>query len=238
MLKCIIIDDEPLAIQLLTDYVSKTPYLQLQSSFTDPIEAMHYLNEHEVDFCFLDIQMPELTGIQFMKIVKKKLHFVMTTAYDQYAIEGYEHDVIDFLLKPITLERFMIATEKVKKRLAKSEAKKEIQIKLKEDTGYIFVKSEYKVQKVNTEEILFIESMGDYAAIQLAEAKILTLENMKNLVERLPESQFVRVHRSFIISLSKIDFIERNRVKISDRLIPISSSYQKGFWEMVNGTDQ
>lgn len=231
MLNCIIIDDEPLAIDLLKDYVSKTQFLELLASFTNPIEAMHFANDNDVDLILLDIQMPELTGIQFMKIMQDKSNFILTTAYDKFALEGYEYDVIDFLLKPITFERFMVAANKAKDRLAN--LSDSINTESQEPKDYIFVKSEYKIQKVDLSDILYLEGMGDYINVQRSSGKLLTLENIKSFHERLPSSRFLRVHKSYIISLEKIDFIERNRVKIGDKLIPISNTYQKDFWKRV-----
>ena len=231
MLNCIIIDDEPLAIDLLKDYVSKTQFLELLESFTNPIEAMHFVNDNDVDLILLDIQMPELTGIQFMKIMQDKSNFILTTAYDKFALEGYEYDVIDFLLKPITFERFMVAANKAKDRLVN--LSDSINKESQEPKDYIFVKSEYKIQKVDLSDILYLEGMGDYINIQRSSGKLLTLENIKSFHERLPNSRFLRVHKSYIISLEKIDFIERNRVKIGNKLIPISNTYQKEFWERV-----
>jgi len=232
MLKCLIIDDEPLAISLLKDYVDKTEFLQLQNTFINPIEAMHFISENQVDLCFLDIQMPELTGIQFMKIMQSKCQFIMTTAYNQYAIDGYEFDVVDFLLKPITFDRFMIAANKAQEKLEIKPSTSNSSVD--EERDYIFVKSEYKMQKINLSEILYFEGMGDYVSIITEKERILTLESVKSFQERLPASRFMRVHKSFIISFNKINFIERNRIKINDKLIPISNSYQKKFWENIN----
>ncbi|MEL6718269.1 MAG: LytTR family DNA-binding domain-containing protein [Bacteroidota bacterium] len=233
MIKCLIIDDEPLAIQLLADYVQKSQDVELVDTFSNPIEALHFLNENEVDLLFLDIQMPELTGIQLMKITKGKYEIILTTAYDQYALEGYDFDVVDYLLKPISLDRFMLAVEKAKKRIQQETSA----IVVKETTSskdYIFVKSGYKTLKINLSEILHLESLGDYVAIHTDTEKILTLENMSYFEESLPKEDFIRIHRSHIISISKIDFIEKNRVVIAERYIPISASYQALFWERIN----
>jgi len=233
MIKCIIIDDEPLAIQLLADYVQKSKGLELVNTFSNPIEALHFLSENEVDLLFLDIQMPELTGIQLMKITKGKYQVVLTTAYDQYALEGYDFDVVDYLLKPISLDRFMLAIEKVKKRIQKETPT----VMVKETNNfkeYIFVKSGYKTLKINLSEILHLESLGDYVAIHTTTEKILTLENMSHFEEILSSEGFLRIHRSHIIALSKIDFIERNRIVIKERYIPISASYQASFWKKIN----
>ncbi|MEM8525291.1 MAG: LytTR family DNA-binding domain-containing protein [Bacteroidota bacterium] len=234
MIKCLIIDDEPLAIQLLADYVQKSKDLELVDTFSNPIEALHFLGVNEVDLLFLDIQMPELTGIQLMKITKGKYEVILTTAYDQYAMEGYDFDVVDYLLKPISLDRFMLAVEKVKKRLAVEEPSTVAKEKIK-PKDYIFVKSGYKTLKINLSDILHLESLGDYVAIHTSKEKILTLENMSHFEDILPAEDFLRVHRSHIISISKIDFIERNRVVIAEKYIPISATYQSTFWEHVTG---
>ncbi|MEL6942022.1 MAG: LytTR family DNA-binding domain-containing protein, partial [Bacteroidota bacterium] len=171
--------------------------------------------------------------IQLMKITKVKYEIILTTAYDQYALEGYDFDVVDYLLKPISLDRFMLAVEKAKKRIQQETSA----IVVKETTSskdYIFVKSGYKTLKINLSEILHLESLGDYVAIHTDTEKILTLENMSYFEESLPKEDFIRIHRSHIISISKIDFIEKNRVVIAERYIPISASYQALFWERIN----
>ncbi len=234
MLTCIIIDDEPLAIKLLSDYVDKTEGLELLHSFTDPIQALQFFQENSVDLIFLDIQMPELTGIQFMKIVSNKSNFILTTAYEQYALDSYEFDVIDYLLKPISLERFIIAVNKAKERILKIETIAKKLNPVPSNVDYIFVKTEYKVKKINVSDILYFEGLGDYVNIQTHEKKILTLEKIKSFVERLPENQFIRVHKSFIIAINKIDYIERNRIVIHEKYIPIGGTYQEAFWNKIN----
>ncbi len=231
MLKCIVIDDEPLAIQLISDYVSKTEGLELVNTYTDAIKALQYVQGNPVDLIFLDIQMPDLTGIQFMKILNKKSNFILTTAYDEYALDGYEFDVIDYLLKPISLDRFMIAVNKAKERISQQSQVESITINKEKD--YIFVKTEYKVKKINLSDILYFEGLGDYINIQTIDKKILTLENIKSFVERLPQEQFMRVHKSYIINIEKIDFIERNRAVINEKYIPIGKTYQDAFWKKI-----
>lgn len=235
MLSCLIIDDEPLAIKLLSNYVNKTDGLELVKTFSNPIEGLQFLGEELVDLVFLDIQMPELTGIQFMKIMNKKTHFILTTAYNQYALEGYEFDVVDYLLKPISIDRFIIAVNKAKERILSKETIPVALAPAESTTHYIFVKTEYKVKKIDLSDILYFEGMGDYINIQTVSGKILTLENIKSFTKRLPENRFIRIHKSYIISLEKIDFIERNRVVIHEKYIPIGNTYQEKFWEKVNG---
>ena len=232
-MNCLIIDDEPLAVKLLSDYVQKTEGLALLNAFTNPIVALQSLNENPPDLVFLDIQMPELTGVQFLKITNRKYPVILTTAYEQYALEGYEHDVIDYLLKPISYERFLVAISKARERIKPTESVAEIVVKPTIVTDYIFVKSEYKIQKIDFADILYLEGLGDYVAIHLASEKILTLENMKDLAAQLPDDRFVRVHRSYIVSLKKINFIERHRIVINDKYIPISNSYKEAFYAQI-----
>ncbi len=231
MLKCIVVDDEPLAIQLLSDYIEKTEALELVNTFSNPIEALQFIQENLVDLIFLDVQMPELTGIQFMKILNQKYEIILTTAYEQYAIDGFDHNAVDYLLKPISYERFFKAIQKVLDRL-KTEEPVNQQVSTPQES-YIFVKSEYRVQKVDLNDIYYLEGLGDYVAIHTPNGKILTLENMKQLETRLPDTGFMRVHKSFIISFSKIEYIERNRIIIKDQRIPISDTYKKSFWDKV-----
>lgn len=229
MIKCLIIDDEPLAVQLLADYVRKSSDLALVNTFSNPIEALHFLNAETVDLLFLDIQMPELTGIQLMKITNGKYDIILTTAYEQYALDSYDFDVVDYLLKPITFDRFMIAVEKAKKRLLATPSTEETA----RSKTYIFVKSGYKTLKIDLTDILHLESLGDYVAIHTTNEKILSLENMRHFERILPQEDFMRVHRSHIIAFSKIDFIERNRIVIQGTYIPISASYQQAFWAKI-----
>ena len=232
MLKCIIIDDEPLAIQLLADYAKKSKDLELIGSFTNPIEALHSLEDKGVDLVFLDIQMPELTGIQFMKIARNNFRFILTTAYENYALESYEFDVVDYLLKPISLERFLSAIEKAKQRIANN---KETVSRIEESItpSFLFVKTGYKTQKINYDEILFFEGLGDYVAIHTKTEKVLTLEKMKYFEQTLSPKKFIRVHKSFIVSIGKIEFIEKNRIIIEKKHIPIGATYSDKFWKKI-----
>jgi two-component system LytT family response regulator len=229
-IRCVIVDDEPLAVSLLTDYVRKTPGLEIVLSTTHVLEALQAVQEGKADLLFLDIQMPELTGLQFMKIIRKSCKVILTTAYTQYALEGYEHDVVDYLLKPITLDRFLIAVQKVKERWGISE-KPEVSPGAATNPiqaiNHIFIKTEYRIQKVNLTEILYIEALRDYIAIHTATAKILTLESMKNMEEILPGTQFIRIHKSYIINRECIDFIEKGRVVIRKEYLPIGETYRE-----------
>lgn len=236
MLNCILIDDEPLALRLLSDYVEKTEGLQLLETFSNPIAALQYAEEHRPDLIFLDIQMPELTGIQFMKIANGKYNIILTTAYDEYALDSYAFDVIDYLLKPISLDRFMIAANKAKQRI-ETPATQPPEIATIKPTAatpdFIFVKSEYKTLKINLSDIYYLEGLGDYVCIHLKDKKILTLEKMKQLEATLPNPQFVRVHKSYLVAVQKIDFIERNRIVILEQRLPIGATYKEAFWEVI-----
>ena len=235
MLNCIVIDDEPLAIRLLSDYIEKTDGLALLKAFSNPIEALQYADENRPDLIFLDIQMPELTGIQFMKIANGKYPIILTTAYDSYALDSYEFDVIDYLLKPISLDRFMIAANKAKERLQTqvSDSTHTVGHPPAAAPGYIFIKSDYKTLKINLADILYLEGLGDYVCIHLPGKKILTLEKMKHLATTLPNNNFIRVHKSYLVAIDKIDFIERNRIVINEQRLPIGATYKEEFWSRI-----
>lgn len=233
MLRCVIVDDEPLAVQLLSDYVRKTPDLELAAAFSNPIEALQYLQGHSGLLLFLDVQMPELTGIQVMKILNQRLPVILTTAYEQYALEGYEHDVVDYLLKPISYDRFYQAVQKVQSRMPPRSTAETAEPKPTAARDYFFLKTEYRIQRVDFDAIYYLEGQGDYVAVHTQHGRIFTLENMKDLEQELPGEAFLRVHRSYIVSLSKIEYIERNRILINGERIPVSDSYKKIVAERV-----
>lgn len=228
-IRCIIVDDEPLAVALLADYVSKTPGLQTVLRTTHVLEALQAVQEDKADLLFLDIQMPELTGIQFMKIIRKKCKVVLTTAYTQYALEGYEHDVVDYLLKPVTLDRFIIAVEKAKGRIRPSAslAGDPVEISAPVQQDHIFIKTEYRIQRVDLADISYIEALRDYIAIHMGAGKILSLESMRHMEEVLPEHQFIRIHKSYIVNRNKIDYLERGRVVIGKEHLPVGDTYKE-----------
>ncbi len=232
MLRCVIVDDEPLAIQLLSDYVRKTPDLELAEAFSNPIEALQYLQGQTDLLLFLDVQMPELTGIQVMKILNQRLPVILTTAYEQYALQGYEHNVVDYLMKPISYDRFYQAVQKVETgERNPASAAQEAEV----NASYLFVKTEYRLQRVDYADIAYLEGQGDYVAIHTPAGRIMTLENMKHFEEVLPPALFVRTHRSYIVSIPKIDYIERNRVVIGKERLPISEGYRKGVMGRLKG---
>ena len=239
MIRCIIVDDEPLALHILEDYMSKIPFLQLVKATTNPIEALTLVQEKSVDLVFLDVQMPELTGIQFLRIANGKAKVILTTAYPQYALEGYELDVIDYLLKPIAFDRFFKSVQKAQAILqpvakpAVPEPVQQPQQSLLSD--FIFVKTEHKIQKVYLNDILFIEGLKDYISIFTPAERIITLQNMKKMEDALPPKHFIRVHKSYIVSINKIDSIERSRICIGDKIIPVGDTYRDEFFKIVDG---
>jgi DNA-binding LytR/AlgR family response regulator len=240
IISCVVVDDEPLALKLMADYVQKTPFLQLTAQTTDPLQAMELVQKGGVDLLFLDIQMPELTGLQLMKIIGQKCKVILTTAYPDYALEGYEFDVIDYLLKPITFDRFLVAAHKAKERLSSADAPAAsaqpatAPAATAPTPGYIFVKTEYKIQKIDLADILFLEGMRDYVVIHTTtNGKIMTLQSIRSFQEQLPDNNFMRVHKSYLVSLDKIQFIERNRIVINDNYIPVGETYQEAFQQRL-----
>jgi DNA-binding LytR/AlgR family response regulator len=233
MLKCMVIDDEPLAIQLLQNHISKVPFLELAYTYNNPLEALMSLNSSPVDLIFLDIQMPQLTGIQFMKLLQNRAMVVITSAYQEYAIEGFEHNVVDYLLKPVAFERFYKAAEKA------FNLKHPAAIPVKPQNihpttgGYIFVKVETKMIRVELDDILYIEGLKNYISIYTRTQRIITLQTMKQLEEILPPGRFLRVHKSYIVAIDKINSIERQEIYIKDRVIPIGITYQESFFKLL-----
>lgn len=235
MIKCIVVDDKPLAIDVMKHYIEKVPFLELVYSTTNPLEALSKVTEGGIDLVFLDIQMPELTGLQFMKIVKGKCQIILTTAYSEYALEGFDNDAVDYLLKPVSFERFYKAVEKVKliHKGMSTIPNEVITLKKEKDIDSIFVKTEYKLVRVATETILYVEAMQNYVNIYTTTEKITSLQTMKKMEEQLPSPQFVRVHKSFIVAVHKIDSVERNRIAIGPKLIALSDNYRSSFYDAI-----
>ncbi len=235
-ISCLIVEDEPLARNLLEQYIKKVPSLRLVQSCASPMVAVEILREQAVDLLFSDIQMPEITGITLLKILPKKPLVIFTTAYSEYALEGYELDVVDYLLKPITFERFLKAVEKAAQRLAVPPNPPESVAESKTETekpNFIFVKDGTKLVKVKLGDILYIEGLKDYVMIYTRQQKIVTLQRMKNLEAELPAHQFVRIHNSYIVALEGIDAIDKDKVQIGKTFLPISDSYRKSFKEFI-----
>ena len=235
MINCIIVDDEQHAIDILDHYVKQTPHLNLVASFTNPIEALQLLGQQKIDLAFLDIQMPELSGIDLIKAIQGKTKVILTTAYSEFALEGYELYVVDYLMKPIRLPRFLAAVQKAVEQInAGTETQQE-----KTEDDYIFVKTESKgkLLKINLADIDYIESMKNYMAIHRGGQKTLVYTSMKELEERLPKKQFIRVHKSFIIPVSRITGIEGNllRLKNVSAEILIGENYKAELMEIIRG---
>ncbi len=231
MVRCIAVDDEPLALDILTDYVAKIPELSLVASTTNAIEALTMVQNGEADLVFLDIQMPELTGIQFLKIINGKCDVILTTAYPQYALDGYELNVVDYLLKPIAFDRFYRSVQKVlNNKVPKVPLVSSQQV---DSVDFIFVKTEHKIQRVDLDDILYIEGLKDYISIYTPTERIVTLQNMKKMEDILPSARFVRVHRSYIVALDKIASIERGRIFIEDKVIPVGDTYRDTFYRQI-----
>ncbi|WP_449439923.1 LytR/AlgR family response regulator transcription factor [Pedobacter steynii] len=241
-LKCIAVDDEPLALDIIEDYVSKVPFLELVQRTENAIEALQLVQAGGIDLVFLDIQMPELTGIQFLKIANGKADYILTTAYSQYALESYDLNVSDYLLKPIAFDRFYKAVEKVHNRVKMTEpvpAPQPLVAPVPSSVAtpiqdFIFVKTEHKIQKIELDDILYIEGLKDYISIYTKAERIITLQNMKKMEETLPKGQFIRVHKSYIISLDKIESIERSRISICGKIIPIGDTYRDEFFKHID----
>lgn len=235
MITCMIIDDEPLAVDLLKDYVEKTPFLKLVSVSTEPLRALDELLEHPVDLLFLDIQMPEITGLQFMKLSGGKSRVIFTTAYSDFALEGYEHNAIDYLLKPVTFERFYTAALKARGIFSSPGPQVLPQQQVPVAADYIFVKTDRRIIKVFLGDILFAEGLKDYIAIHTRTETLIVLDNLKDLHSGLPDAYFVRVHKSYLVAMDKIDTIERTRIFIGDKVIPIGDSYREHFLSLLKG---
>ena len=233
-LRAIAIDDEPLALEVIQRFAGKTPSLDLIRTFENPIAAAEFIQQEPVDLVFLDIQMPDLSGIQFLQSIAAKPLIIFTTAYSQYAVNSYELDAVDYLLKPILFDRFMMAVNKALRQY-KARQVPEPRPEEVEDSGhdYLFIKSDTRYFKVNHADILYIEGMRDYIAVHTPKQKILTLMSMTNMLKRLPPEDFMRVHKSYIIGLTHITLIQHNRVFIGDKEIPISNSYKDAFLAFV-----
>ncbi|HVX50321.1 MAG TPA: LytTR family DNA-binding domain-containing protein [Chitinophagaceae bacterium] len=223
LIRCIVVDDEPLPVKLLADYVFKTQGLDLVLKTTHVLEALQYVQDGKADIVFLDIQMPELTGMQFIKIIRGACQVILTTAYSEYAAESYEHDVTDYLLKPVTYERFSIAVQKAKKKLEQEMLQGTTPLP---KNDYIFVKTEYRIQKINFSDVLYIEAMRDYIAFHTKAGKVLSLDSMRNMEEVLPAEAFLRIHKSYIINIKNIDFIERGKIVVNNQYLPVGDTYK------------
>ena len=230
-LNCIIVDDEPLALDLLETYVRRTPFLRLTARCDNAVEALAALDKEPVDLAFLDIQMPELNGLELSRLITHRTKIIFTTAFEQYALEGFRVDAVDYLLKPFNYAEFLRAATKAQHLV-------ELERNQSADACHpdsIFVKSDYKLVQIELRHILYIEGLKDYVRIQTdtPQGGILTLMNMKNIEERLPADTFLRIHRSYIVNINQIKTIERNRIVFGKVYIPVSDSYKDRFAKML-----
>ena len=230
--KCLIVEDEPLARNLLSDYVRRVSWLELTEASSNPLHALEVLRNHPIDLMFLDIQMPEITGITLLKTLQKKPLVILTTAYSEYALESYDLDVVDYLLKPITFERFLKAVDKASQRIrppAPGQA-----VVPEAGSPFVFIKDGTKLVKINYDDILFVEGLKDYVTIVTRTQKIVSLQRLKSLETQLPADKFIRIHHSYIIALKAVDAIHKGEVRIGSHVIPISDSYRKAFKEIID----
>ena len=233
MINTIAIDDEPLALQLVTGYIEKNPGLNLLGKFDNPLDAMDFIAREDVDLIFIDIQMPDLSGLEFTRSMAKGPKVIFTTAYEKYALDGFKLDVVDYLLKPFSYEEFLKAVQKVQKLI---KLEKVIHDQVDTNNEFLFLKSDYKIKRINFNDILYIEGLKDYVKVYTANSvrPVMSLTTMKLLESKLPESKFMRIHRSFIVNLEKIDTIERSRIVFGKTYIPVSDQYKEKFQEFLD----
>lgn len=228
MITCVAIDDEPLALDVLAEFAGKTPMLELKGTFTDAFKALEYLKKEDIDLIFLDIQMPQLTGIQLLKSLPNPPLVIFTTAYSKYAVEGFNLDAVDFLLKPFAYERFLKAVNKVSDYISHRDKPAAA-----DNTDFIFLKSDYQIVKVGLGDIQYIEGMDDYVKIFTDDKMVLSNMTMKDMLKKLPANNFVRVHRSYIVPLKRIESVRNKRIKMGDKMIPVGDSYAESFYKIL-----
>jgi two-component system LytT family response regulator len=227
-IRCIAVDDEPLALKKVISFIERLSGIILVKTFDNALDAIPFLKEEKIDLMFLDIQMEKFTGIQFLESVHYRPQVIITTAYEEFALKGFDLNVTDYLLKPYSFERFVQAIDKVMETLQHKPANKK-----EDEKNFIFVKTEYRLEKVFIDEILYVEGMRDYLQIVTKSKKIMTLQNFKFMESKLKPPLFFRVHKSFLVSINKIGSIERNIIKICDKLIPVSNTYREAFFKSI-----
>ncbi len=223
---CVIIEDEPLALEKTKGFVVKVPFLQLAATFDNALTGLNYLNKNKVDVLFLDINMDELSGIELLESTKINSQVIITTAYQEYALKGYELKITDYLLKPFTFNRFLQAVNKAQENLSHRSA-------AETPPEFIFVKTENRLEKIMLNDIVYIEGMRDYRRIHTLNKKIMTLQNFSEFEKLIPSSIICRVHKSYMVALNKIVSIERSRIKIGDQIIPISETYREILFQII-----
>ena len=242
MIRCLAVDDEAYAVKIIADYINKIPFLELAGTTTSAIDALGMVQQGGVDLVFLDIQMPDLTGIQFLKLCGSKCKVILTTAYPEYALEGYEHDVIDYLLKPIAFDRFFKAAQKALAQLqppvspaAAPAANTTPPATPEPAPDYMFIKGESKNKflKVSYDDILYVEGLKNYVSVFMPDQRLVTYQTLRDLEAQLPQPPFYRVHKSYIISIDKIRMVDGHTIYIQDQAIPIGETYRDGFYKMI-----
>ena len=222
-INCIVVDDTPLAVEKLEGFIRQVPQLNLLKSFNNGIEAISFIKTNPVDLVFLDIQMEQFSGLQFLESLQHPPRIIIVSAYSQYAVSGFDHSVADYLLKPYSFERFLKAIDKVQTDQG-----------AQPQNEYMFVKTEYRMERINFSDILYIEGMGAYLRIVTQKARIMTLQSFQNMERLLPTDNFLRCHKSYIVAMNKIESIERNRIKIGDQYIPVGLSHRERFMKKLN----
>ncbi|WP_254411365.1 LytR/AlgR family response regulator transcription factor [Dyadobacter diqingensis] len=238
-LRCLIIDDEQAAINVLSNYISKTPFLELAGTYLDPVQALEVIYTQPIDLIFLDIHMPEISGLEFIKLLRGRAKVILTTAYSQYALEGYELDVVDYLLKPIPFDRFLRAVQKVKE--IQSSGEKTVVSPVPAayaptttTNDHVFIKVDSKIMKVRFQDILYIEGLGNYVSIYTDSGRLVTLSTMKEVEEYLSDTYFTRVHRSYIIALNKVEYVEGNQIFLNkNTAVPLGETYRDRFFKLL-----
>jgi len=253
MIRCLAVDDEAYAVKIIADYINKIPFLELVGTTTSAIDALGQVQQGGIDLVFLDIQMPDLTGIQFLKLCGSKCKVILTTAYPEYALEGYEHDVIDYLLKPIAFDRFFKAAQKAQNLLQPAPSPlltpaftpPQPSLPAPEapplpSADYMFIKgdSKNKFLKVSYDDILYVEGLKNYVSVFMPQQRLVTYQTLRDLETQLPQPPFYRVHKSYIISLDKIRMVDGHTVYIQDQAIPIGETYRDGFYKMIREDDK
>jgi len=237
-MKCLAIDDEPLALDIISQFCSKIDLIELVACCTNPVEAVKILNRERIDLIFLDIQMPNISGLEFIRSLKNPPLIIFTTAFSSYAIDGFELDALDYLLKPFSFERFFKSVNKAYE-LVSLRANKTVPVPGMQNSvpvqeiKYLMVKADYTTVKVDLQQILYIEGLKDYVKIYIGKKPLLTKCTMKHIGGKLPPSEFIRVHKSFIIAFSKIDHIENNRIVIGEKWIPVGNQFKEAFYKML-----
>lgn len=231
-LRCIAIDDEPLALELLEDNISKVPFLQRLAGFNKPIEALQYLQSNEVDLVFIDIQMPGLTGLQLIQSLPKKPLFILVTAYEQFALQGYELDVVDYLVKPVRFDRFLKACTKA---LEIHEARNKSTVNNGQERDHMFIQADYMMVRVNFEDIQWIESLKDYLRIHMtgSQKPIVARMSMKSIEEQLPATRFLRIHKSYIVATAAITAVQKGTVFLGDIQLPVGDLYKESLQRFI-----